>query len=215
MSTSKYDNPYIITKLRTKVMLYPEQMTNKLYLNLKDNLKKNHENRCFKNYGYITHIYSITRKKRGILEAENVTSAVLFDIEFSCRLCRPIEDMKIICRIFRVSRGLITAENGPIITIIIDSKINQKIFFTGNDNILRYRNTGGSSKLEIGDFVIVKVSNYEFNNKDDKIKVIGYLEDIATQEDVEQFYTNLYDDTNQEQEKQKQDSDSKSDSDSE
>lgn len=197
MSTSKYDNPYIITKLKTKVMLYPEQMTNKLYLNLKDNLKKNHENRCFKNYGYITHIYSIIRKRRGILEAENITSSVLFDIEFSCRLCRPIEDMKIICRIFRVNRGLITAENGPIIIIIIDSKINQKIFFSGNDNILRYRNTGGSSKLEVGDFVIVKVSNYEFNNKDDKIKVIGYLEDMATQEDVEQFYTNLYDDNNQ------------------
>jgi tetrahydromethanopterin S-methyltransferase subunit A len=38
------------------------------------------------------------------------------------------------------------------------------------------------------DFVIVKVVSKRVNKGDDKIKAIGYLEDIATDEEISKFY---------------------------
>ena len=37
---------------------------NKIYIHLKDNLKKQHENKCYKTYGYIKNIYKSDNKTK-------------------------------------------------------------------------------------------------------------------------------------------------------
>ena len=57
LSKSDIFSPYINTKLYTNVILYPNQMNNDIYKNLKDNLIKSIENKCFIDYGYIIKVY--------------------------------------------------------------------------------------------------------------------------------------------------------------
>lgn len=186
------NDPYIHTKLFTKVPLRPEQMDNQLYINIKENLLDKLERKCYKNYGFISKIYSIQDMKQGIIEAENMSGSATFDVSFSCRLCRPVEGTKIVCKVTRVNRAIVTAENGPILVIIVNDKINTNVFFTDNNNILRYKSEGKSKRLETGDFVIISILNKAFNDRDEKIKVIGFLENIAKTEDVEKYYEDMY-----------------------
>ena len=81
------NGPYINTELHTTVSLMPNQMDNAIYINLKENLKRQVAKKCLKNYGYIVEVYEITEYKGGIIEAENFLASSKFDISFSCRLC--------------------------------------------------------------------------------------------------------------------------------
>ena len=185
-------SPYINTKLSTKITLYPDQMDNKLYINLKKNLEKKLLNKCYKNYGYIKEIYEIINFSSGLLEAENLMASAIFDVEFSCRVCYPLLNKKLVCQLDRVNKVLITADNGPILVLITNDRINDKLFFIDNNNNIRYKTGNDSKTLKSKDFVVVIVTSMLFNNGDDRIKVIGVLDDVATDNEIEHFYKELY-----------------------
>ena len=186
-------SPYINTKLYTHVSLLPNQMDNKLYINLKKNLENKVLKRCFNDKGYIMDIYKILEYKDGVIEAENPSGSAIFDVSFSCRLCIPLKGKQIVCKVDRVNKLLITVTNGPILIIITNERINDKVFFTDNNNNLRYKIDGASRSLEPGDFVKVTIINTTFNNGDDKIKAIGFIDDIANEEEKKLFFSELYD----------------------
>ena len=185
-------SPYINTKLKTRISLLPDQLDNKIYINLKRNLERNILNKCFRSYGFVSEIYEIIKYESGLVEPENLMASAIFNIEFSCRLCRPIKNTKIICQINRVNKVLITAENGPILVIITNDRINDKVFFTDNNNNIRYKKDDTSHILKANDFVIITILSIMFNNGDDKIKAIGMLDNIASEKDTEKFYSDLY-----------------------
>lgn len=185
-------NPYINTKLFTTVSLKPDQMDNKIYLNLKKNLERKVNKKCYKDYGYIMEVYKILETDNGMVEAENLNASAIFNITFSCRLCRPLRWKKIICKVDRVNKMLITAENGPILVIITSDRLNQAVFFNDNNNVLRYKKDDTSHILKPNEFVKITIISTSFNDKDRKIKAIGVLEDMATESEVEQFYKELY-----------------------
>ncbi len=137
-------------------------------------------------------LYKILDYKDGIIEAENPSGSAIFDVVFSCRLCIPLNGTQLICKVDRVNKLLITVTNGPILIIITNERINDKVFFTDNNNNLRYRTEKSSSILESGEFVKVTVINTTFNNGDNKIKAIGFIEDMATEEETLEFYQELY-----------------------
>lgn len=184
-------SPYINTRLDTLILLQPHQMDNKLYLHLKRNLEEEILNKCFKNYGYIMNIYNIISYDNGIFEAENLSASAIFKITFACRLCRPLVHKQIICKINRVNKMLITAINGPIMVIITGDRVNNKIFFTDNNNELRYKKNGSSLKLQPDDIVKLTVASVTFNNKDTKIKIIGVLDDMATNDEINNYASDL------------------------
>lgn len=186
-------SPYINTKLFTTVSLKADQLNNKLYINLKKNLEDNLLHKCYKDYGYIMDIFKITKYSDGNVEAENYSSSAKYDVEFSCRLCRPLRLKQIICEIDKVNKMLVTAKNGPIIVIITNDRINEKVFFTDNNNNLRYKKEGGSKLLQPNDFVRISIESTGSNHNDTKIKAIGYLEDIATDVEITDYYKDNYD----------------------
>lgn len=192
--SSEYEviNPYIYTTMNVKVSLRPEQMNNKLYINIRDNLVKKVDKKCYNNYGYIMEVYKILKIGNGIISTENFTGSSVFDINFSCKLCRVVEGVNIVCKIIKITRALSLAENGPITIIITNDKINNNIFYFDNNNYLRYKDNNKSKKVEQGDFVIVNILNKEFHHKDEKIKAIGFLKSMASEKDVDRFYEDYH-----------------------
>lgn len=186
-------SPYINTELYTSVPLFAAQMNNKIYLNLKDNLVNNIEKKCFRNYGYIMEVYKILKYKDGVVEPENTNSAANFDVTFSCRLCIPLKGLQIVCQVNRVNKLLITVTNGPILVIITNERINDTTFFTDKNNNLRYIQGKQTEMLKQNEFVKVTINSVMFNNGDDKIKAIGFLDDMASEKEVEAYYKDLYD----------------------
>jgi DNA-directed RNA polymerase subunit E'/Rpb7 len=185
-------SPYINTKLATSISLLPDKFDNKIYLNLKRALEKKVVGKCFHEYGYISDVFEILDFKDGVIEAENLMGSATFDVSFSCRLCRPIRDQQIVCQVNRVNKVLITLENGPIIVIITNDRINDEVFFTDNNNNLRYKTETGSHILKQKEFVKVTVVSTVFNHGDNKIKAIGFLDNVATETEVEKFYQDIY-----------------------
>lgn len=184
--------PYINTELYTNVTLNPNQMDNKIYINLKRNLEENVAKKCFRDYGYIMEVYEILNFKDGVIQPENLMGSSIFDVTFSCRLCMPLKNKQIICQVIRVNKLLITVGNGPILVIITNNRINDKVFFTDVNNNLRYRIGEKSQILKSKEFVKITVISTTFNHGDNKIKVIGFLEDIADDQEKTQFYSQLY-----------------------
>jgi DNA-directed RNA polymerase subunit E'/Rpb7 len=192
-------SPYINTKLYTSVILYPHQMNNKIYLNLKKNLSDQVANRCFLSYGFIIKIIEIINYTSGIIEMENMESSAKFDVTFSCRLCAPLKEKTIICQIDRINKVLITAKNGPILVIITNDRINVDKFFIDNNNNFRFKvDANNSSLLEIKNYIKIKLVTIEFNNGDNTIKAIGFLEDIASEKEKQQFFKDTFDVENDE-----------------
>jgi hypothetical protein len=57
---------------------------------------------------------------------------------------------------------------------------------------LRYKKEGTSIILKPEDFVKVKIASVSSNHRDTIIKAIGYLEGIATEAEVKQYYHDMY-----------------------
>ena len=60
---SNLHNPSTNTTLVCPIMLYPNQMDNKMHIHIKSNLINKLEKKCYKNYGYINKIFSIELHK--------------------------------------------------------------------------------------------------------------------------------------------------------
>lgn len=188
-------SPYINTKLKHTVALHPYQMDNKIYINLKKNLENHLVGKCFTKYGYVMKIIEILSYKDGIIEAEDFESSAKFDIEFSCRLCFPTKNMQIICEIDRLNKLMMTAKNGPILAIITNDRINGEFFYKDNNNNIRYKKDNQTKLLEEQDFIKVTIQSIKFLDGDSVIKVIGFLDDIATDEEKSKYYSDQYKDT--------------------
>lgn len=184
--------PYINTELYSSILLLPNQLNNNIYINLKQNLEKILLRKCFRKYGYIMEIYEITKFTSGMIEAENLSASVKFNVSFSCKLCIPLMLQQIVCRIYKINKLLMTAVNGPINVIITSEKINNNNFFIDNNNNIRYRNNNKSLLLSKDDFVKITILRLKINHGDKLIKAIGYLDDMATDEEKKLYFEQIY-----------------------
>jgi len=189
-------SPYINTKISTIATLSPAQMDNNLYNHLKENLVTKLEGHCYRDYGYIVKIYEITERRNGVIVAENPMAAASFDIKFSCRVCNPLKKKQIVCKVEKINKLLASLVNGPIRVIVTMDRINKNVFFIDQNRNLRYRNEDKSNELKAGEFVKVTILSKTFNDMDTYIMALGYLENIATDEEIKNFYSEEYDQKN-------------------
>ena len=185
-------SPYINTKLYSEVMLNPNQFDNKIYLHLKNNLIYKLEGKCYKHYGYIVKIFDISEYKDGEIRAEDPMSSAIYKVKFSCRLAVPIINKQIICKIERMNKMLIRAANGPIKILIKQLSFNKDVFFIDQNRNLRYRAEGKSRLLIPGNFVKLTINSLTIRDTDDRIFGLGFINAIATDEEVKQFYNEQY-----------------------
>jgi DNA-directed RNA polymerase subunit E'/Rpb7 len=194
MSAEKNDDiigPYFNTTFVKTIGLHPNQMNKIIYKNLKDNLIKNYQNKCFGSYGYIYKIYKILEKEGGLIIPENSLSPAIYKVKFQCKLCRPLRGSSIVLEVKAINRTLLYLINGPIHCLIFEGydQINKENFtYDENQNVLfahvdNNKNTG--IKVKPGTFVMVKCVDIRIENGTKKIMMLGILDRIATPEESE------------------------------
>lgn len=184
-------NPFVDTMLYTTVVLHPSQLNNNIYMNIKQNLVKTLEKKCYKKYGFINKVYEIIERGEGTILPEDPTSSVAFKIKFSCNLCHPLEQTQIICRVVSANDVLISLNREPIMMFVSQSKFNNDVFYLDPMiKKLRIKKTGDI--LNPNDFVKATILTKTINDKDRKIIAMCQLDDIATEEEIQTFYDSEY-----------------------
>ena len=182
---SELSNPYIDTILYSKVLLTPLQINNDIYISLKNNLKKKIEKKCNR-YGYITKIYKLLDYSEGEIISENFDASVVYNIKYSCRLCKPLNNSRIICNIDLLNKSLIKCSNGPIICIVNIGRINESVFNIDNNGDII--NIQDNKKLEVNDKIIIEIKGINFFPDDTRIVILGLLQYVPTEDDIKEYY---------------------------
>ena len=185
--TDELINPFVIKELSTKVELYPQQMNSDLYLNLKTNLKKKLEKKCNK-YGFVDKIIKIVDYSDGIIDSENFSANGVYNIKYIASICIPLIKTTIVARVENFNKHLILGINGPINAIIKISDINSNIFTMKQNGIFI---ESIKKNLEIGDFIKIRIDGKKFSPGDNKIGIIASMTDIASDEDINNYFTGI------------------------
>ncbi len=177
-------SPYKNIAQYTRIMLEPYQINSDIKNQLKINLKKKVEKKCNKN-GFVDEVYKILSYGDGIMQPENLSGNVLYNIEYHCRLCLPIENSVIIGQVKVINIELVVVINGPIITFISRDKIDNTIWDI-SDN---FKNKNKENRtLKIDDYVLVQIVNKRINSGDTQIKTTAKLLDFATNEQIKEYF---------------------------
>lgn len=177
--------PYLDTELYSRILIRPQQINNDIYINLKNNLKRKVEKKCNK-YGFITKIYKILDFSEGEVVPENFDSSIVFNVKFSCRICLPVSDTNVICKVDLLNKSLIKASNGPIVCIIGINYINENLFSINNKGDVL--NINNNEILKPGDHIIVKIKGTNFFPGDERIVILGGLESLPNDEEIQKYY---------------------------
>lgn len=187
-------SPYIETSLRCPIILTPTQMDNKIQLHLKSNLNNTIKGHCYFNYGYVVKINKLEEISDGIIEEEDSSCSAKFIVKFSSRLCFPVKNREIICRIDRINKELISGVNGPIKAIITSDKINKDKFFIDNERNIRTKSD--SKTLEQDMYIKILILASRFRHHDVNIIIISFLQDIATENEIAMFKKEQFENEN-------------------
>jgi DNA-directed RNA polymerase subunit E'/Rpb7 len=185
--------PYINTILESYITLEPIQMNNNIYKNLKDNLVRRFEGRCMKDYGFISKIHEIVNYSDGYIVPENPKASATFKIKFSCKLCFPLKNKQLVCKISEGNKLTLRLVNGPINVIITMDRINKDVFYQDpKSGLIMFKKNGKSEALTSGKYVKVTVETRTFNDMDSIIMAMGFLDDIASEPEIKQCMENEF-----------------------
>jgi DNA-directed RNA polymerase subunit E'/Rpb7 len=183
-------NPKSILTLTADVLLHPSQLNNDLYDNLKSNLSRRLLHHCYKNYGYISNIFNIVQYDQGQIFNEDTVAKVQYKVKFNCEVIRPVSGLTIIASMDTVDICIGAKFTG--LNIFIDkNQISDKFIFNQNNKII-YKQNGYI--LKKGDLIKVKILNYNIYHYNNLITVLGYIEDLLTEQEINNYYSNVYDD---------------------
>ncbi len=158
---SKKKNIYSKNLLHRKIVLPINIIGSNLINIIQKKISNNIEGKCSKE-GYVKKgSVEIISYSSGVLQG----NSVLFDVSFECLICRPVEGMKILCKINNITKAGIRAsyynESESPVTVFLarDHYANNQIF----------------TNLSEGDVINVKVIGTRFELNDINIYVIAEL----------------------------------------
>lgn len=177
--------------LTTQIVLFPHQLNNNLYMNLKNNLIEKVEGKCLKE-GYINKVYKILEYDNGYIEPENFAGYVLYNIKYLAQICYAIKDIIIVCKInsyLPTTNFILSNFGNPAIIKVIFTKsvkdINVKKFKIDTDLNIYHIDT--RKNLANDDYIKIQLKIVRYYLGSNIINAIGYLLDIATNEEIEKF----------------------------
>tara|TARA_B100000795_G_C22722726_1_gene408164 strand:- start:126 stop:665 length:540 start_codon:yes stop_codon:yes gene_type:complete len=155
--SSIYSKNVLHRKISIPIHLIGSNLIN--IINMK--LTKLFEGKCSKE-GYIKNgSIQILTYSSGVLE----DNFILFDVSFECLICRPVEGMRILCKIDNITKAGIRASYYNQ----IESPVT---IFLARDH---YANNPLFLKLEEGDLINVKVIGTRFELNDKNVYIIAEL----------------------------------------
>jgi len=181
-------NPIIIKKITAPVILYPNQLNNDLLTHMKNNLEILYKNRCFKDIGFIIDIIDIIKYSEGIIYPEQNEGCVQYIVEFTCKMSVVIKNTIIIGKVEQINPEMIYLTHYPYNIIVEHNNININKFEYITPNI-KYINGDYINK---GDYLKIRIIRSNLMNRETKIIALGYLEDIVSDKELEEYFDNIY-----------------------
>ena len=176
-------NPYRLINQKTRISIEPFHMNSDIENNMKNILKEKVEKKC-NEYGYVDTVYRIIKYSECIMPPENLNGCAISFVTYHCKLCIPIENTIIIGIIKVISQELIVATNGPLMIFIPKENIDTNIWDIPDN----YLNKKTKKRLLIDDYIKIQIMAKRINQNDIQIKIIGYLINFASQEEVDTYY---------------------------
>lgn len=179
-------SPYIDTTLTSSVVLSADKLNKNLYQNLLNRLIANNVGFCNKEC-YIIKIYKITEYSDGIIRKEDLNCSPLFDVEFACRVCKPIRWMNITAKINVINDDFIKLVNGPI-NIFVSIKLaryDQTNFTVNKKGFVIDKES--KKILEKGDYIDIKLTQVKLTSGDTDIYCIGFMNRLSTNSEIDIF----------------------------
>jgi DNA-directed RNA polymerase subunit E'/Rpb7 len=128
---------------------------------IKETLASKYEGKCLKE-GYIkNNSIVVMTYSSGLLE----TDFVLFSVSFECLICRPIEGMKIKCKVDNITKAGIRAS-------YFNNVESPIMVFIARDH---YYNNATFTKIKENDIIIIKVIGTRYELNDNFIYIIAEL----------------------------------------
>ena len=182
-------NPYTVQELECRVLLYPNQMNNNLYSNLKKNLINLVEGKCNK-YGYIHKIYKITDYSSGMMEPEIFSGAAVYNIRYIANIYIVITKTQIIVKIDKIANDLILGINGPIKCVIKMRDINSKNFDINSN--YQVQHIESKKILSPNDHIKVTIISHAFHAGETSVPAMGYIDNLPTNDEINNFFNNQH-----------------------
>jgi DNA-directed RNA polymerase subunit E'/Rpb7 len=194
------NNPYITTYLISYVRILPREMDNNIRKYMKSSLEKEHINKCFNDYGFITKVHEIEIIGDGKIIPEDPMCCASFNIRFLCTLCRPLNNSIIIAKIVGMSEQLIFLTYGPLEIIVKTINSINKNIFVYNQNLSRWTVKKSGNKDEQQKFIVLKNDSYlkvkivskKIVDKTKQIICMGFVENIASDKEIETSIKDMY-----------------------
>jgi DNA-directed RNA polymerase subunit E'/Rpb7 len=179
------NNVFVDIKLHDSIIIFPWQLNNELYLHLKNNLKNKVEKKCI-DIGYVCKVYDIIDYKNGYLLAEDLTGNSIFNVTYNAKVCIPLPNTQVICKIDQIFKSVVMAKNGPIIAVIKFTDINPLLFALNNSGNIMYKKT--NKVLSVNDHIKITIRSKRSYNGDNHIGVVGFIDDLITSESESNKY---------------------------
>lgn len=175
--------------LHARILLLPHQMNNDLYINLKKNLVDKVEGKCIKE-GFVIKVYKLLEYSNGLVEPENFTGSAVYDVKYLAKICVALKESTIVARVksYVPNANFALAEFGSIMNIIFtknERDLNTRKFIIGNDRSLLHIPT--NKKIGNGDYLKIQLKSVRFYKNDIIIGCMGYLDDLASPEEIAKY----------------------------
>lgn len=180
--------PIVNTTLSTRVSLLPIQMTNDVYYNLKYNIEKKVQGKC-NEFGYVIKVLKIEDYSEGEVEGENFTGSAVYKIRYLASLCVPIEKTQIITKIENINNAILLSNHGPISCVITPDKVNTQLFTNEMGRYYYTKLDSSKTKIELTKGTLIKVTILSKKlYKNDIMISLGFLDELATQGEIDNYY---------------------------
>jgi DNA-directed RNA polymerase subunit E'/Rpb7 len=183
MSENNLVIPIVNTTLSTRVSLFPHQMNNDIYYNLKYNIIQKVQGKC-NEFGYVIKVLKIENYNDGVIDAENFTGSAVYNIRYLASLCVPVEKTQILAKIENINNAIILTTHGPISCVITPEKINTQLFTI---ELGKYIYNTTKQELTKNDIIKITILSKKLYKNDIMIS-LGFLDDIASQDEKDNFY---------------------------
>ena len=175
-------------------------MDNNIRKYIKSSLEKEHVNKCFNDYGFITKVHEIEIIGDGKIIPEDPMCCASFNIRFLCTLCRPLNNSIIVAKIVGMSEQLIFLSYGPLEIIVKTINSINKNIFVFNQNLSRWTVKKSNDKDEQQKFIVLKNDSYlkvkivskKIVDKTKQIICMGFIENIASDKEIETSIKDMY-----------------------
>jgi DNA-directed RNA polymerase subunit E'/Rpb7 len=159
--TSKKQSIYFKNILQKDLKINISDIGTNLNSIIKETLASKYEGKCLKE-GYIkNNSIVVMTYSSGLLE----TDFVLFSVSFECLICRPIEGMKIKCKVDNITKAGIRAS-------YFNNVESPIMVFIARDH---YYNNATFTKIKENDIIIIKVIGTRYELNDNFIYIIAEL----------------------------------------